>query len=254
MLRTDLAGNLLLDATPLIISEYDRNAVEEAVRIKERHGGNIVVVSALTWGPISKREREVIEVVREALAIGGDEGHIIIDEGLLSRDPGVTARALARLITKLGGFDLVLTGEASMDMMTSQIASRVAAELGYNIATYARKIEFEDGYAVVTRDLEDCIEKVKVKLPAVISVTGEINEPRLPTLLQIRRAYARPIAKYKLSDFGIESVEPGVKYIDIEPVAIKRKNIIFKGDKLEDIADKLIEKLIEEGVLKGVKL
>ena len=103
-------------------------------------------------------------------------------------------------------------------------------------------------------DLEDCIEKVKVKLPAVISVTGEINEPRLPTLLQIRRAYARPIAKYKLSDFGIESVEPGVKYIDIEPVAIKRKNIIFKGDKLEDIADKLIEKLIEEGVLKGVKL
>ena len=251
MLRTDLAGNLLLDATPLIISEYDRNAVEEAVRIKERHGGNIVVVSALTWGPISKREREVIEVVREALAIGGDEGHIIIDEGLLSRDPGVTARALARLITKLGGFDLVLTGEASMDMMTSQIASRVAAELGYNIATYARKIEFEDGYAVVDCDFEDAIYTYKVKLPAVIAVTLDINEPRTPTLSAILKASRRSITTWTVRDLGVE-IREYLKVLSAKMPEIKRKREIYDASedkKIPEAIQKLIDALRREGLI-----
>jgi len=250
MIRASPDGDIDVEATPLAISEYDRNAVAEAVRIKNELGeGKITIFSVLTWGPVDKKTKELENVMREALALGGDEAYAVIDEGLIPGEVSQTAEVLAALINKVGKPDLILTGEASMDMLTSQLPIRLAYKLGYSVATFARKIEISDGKLKVTRDLEDRLEVTEINLPAVVSVTGEINNPRLPTLLQIRKSFAKPYNVLKLSDLEAE-VKKLINIERLELVTIMRKNIILKADKLEDAAEELINKLIEEGVLK----
>jgi len=106
MIRVDSEGRILLDAIPLAISEYDRNAVAEAVRIKEEKGGKIYAFSVLTWGPANKRAGEIENVLREALALGADEAHVVIDDSILPADINATAEALATLIKKTGDFQI----------------------------------------------------------------------------------------------------------------------------------------------------
>jgi electron transfer flavoprotein beta subunit len=247
MLRPKPDGSVDVDAAKLAISEYDKNAVEAALQIREKLGGSVVVFSALTWGPVAKRQRELEQVVREALAMGADEAHLVVDEALIPGEPYLTARALAALIQKVGGFDLILTGEASMDMLSSQVGAMVAELLGIPFISFARHMEVSDGKLVVKRDLEDKVEVVEAPLPAIVSVTGEINQPRIPTLLQIRRAMKKPINVHKLSDLGV-TLERRSSLEDVRMITVKRKNIIIEGENLEEVAEKLIEKLKEEGV------
>lgn len=250
MLRADASGRVAVDDIPLAISEYDKNAVEAAVQLKEKHGGKVVAVSVLTWGPIAKRGREIEQVLREALAMGADEAHVVIDEGLVPGDPYTTSRALKALLDKLGTFDLYITGEASMDMLSSQVGARLAEMLGVPFIGFARSIEVTDGKIRALRDLEDRLETVEAQLPVVVSVTGEINKPRIPTLIQIRRAFAKPLKRYSLGDLGV-SVEKKAVLEDIRIVTVKRKNIIIEAESMEEAAEKLIEALIQEGVIKA---
>lgn len=250
MIKTDSEGRILINSIPLAISEYDRNAVTEGVRIKNEGGGKVTAISVLTWGPTENRAKEIENVMREALALGADEAYVVIDENILPGDVSLTADILSLLVKKLGGFDIILTGEASMDMLSSQLPIRLAYKLGYNVTTFARKIELGEGSIKVTRDLEESLEVVRVPLPAVVSVTGEINQPRLPTLLQIRKSFAKPYNVFDISSIELEKPNKLIGYKDIRLVAVSRKNIVLEGDKLEDVAEKLIDKLIEEGVVK----
>lgn len=249
MLRIDSSGNLLLNDTPLAISEYDRNAIEEAVKIKEGKGGKVSALSILTWGPIQKRVSEAETVLREALAMGADEAHLVVDEKLVSAEVHTTAVAMKALIEKTGPYDLILAGEASMDMLSSQFVPRLGELLGINTLTFVRKLEVLNGSIKATRDLEDVFEVVEAPLPAIISVTGEINKPRLPTLLQIRRSFAKPLTKYNLENLGIE-LPRKITIESIDLVTVTRKNEIITGENLEEIASRLIDKLMEEGVIK----
>ncbi len=248
MLRPRPDGSIDLDAAPLVLSEYDKNAVEAAVQLKEKLGGKVVAVSALTWGPIARREKEFDQVMREALAMGADEAHVVVDEAIIPGEPYLTARVLAGLLKKLGVFDLVVAGEASMDMISGQVGAMVAKLIGVPFISYVRSLEVSDGRVSAKRDLEDRVEVVSSSLPVVVSVTGEINQPRIPTLLQIRRAMRKPISKYKLSDLGI-SVSRVSSVEKIELITISRKNVVIEAEKLEEAADKLIDKLLEEGVI-----
>jgi electron transfer flavoprotein beta subunit len=250
LVKGDDKGRLLVDAMPLVISEYDRNAVAEAVRLRDEVGGKVIIFSVLTWGPVDKKRGDFENVIREALALGGDEAHAVVDSEVIPFDHNITAAVLGGVIEKLGGVDLILTGEGSVDITSSQIPTRLGEKLGYNVVTYARKIEYIDGRLRVTRDLEDILEVVETPLPAVVSVTGEINRPRLPTLLQIRRSFAKPLNIYSLSDIGVDIPDTRYSYRDITIVSIARKNIIIEGESMEDIAVKLIDKLVEEGVVK----
>ncbi|MET1102047.1 MAG: electron transfer flavoprotein subunit beta/FixA family protein [Pyrodictiaceae archaeon] len=249
MMRTDPSGRILLEEMPIAISEYDKNAIEAAVQLKEKHGGKVVIFSALTWHPLEKRRKEFEQVIREALAMGGDEAHVIVDEKLIPGDPHSTSKALAALIKKLGDFDIIITGEASMDMVSSQIAARIAELLGIPAITFVRSIELTSDGIKAVRDLEDRLETVEAKTPVVISVTGEINKPRIPTLLQIRRAFAKPLKTYTLADLGI-TIERKMNMESIEAIVVKRKNIVYEGDNLEEIAEKIVSHLIEEGILR----
>ncbi len=249
MLRAGPDGRVAADEMPLAMSEYDKNAVEAAVQLKERHGGRVVVLSALTWGPPARRRREAEQVLREALAMGADEAHLVVDEALVPGDPAVTSQALAALARKLGGFDLYLAGEASMDMISSQVGARVAEILGVPFVGFARSLEVSGRTLRATRDLEERLETVEVELPAVVSVTGEINKPRIPTLLQIRRAFAKPLQVYSLADLGVKA-ERRVHVEDVRVITVRRKNVIIEGESLEEVADKLIDALISEGVIR----
>ena len=220
------------------------------MRIKKELGeGKITIFSVLTWGPVDKKSKELESVMREALALGGDEAYAVVDDSLIPGEVSQTAEVLATLIKRAGEPELILTGEASMDMLTSQLPIRLAYKLGYSVATFARKIELEGDKLRVTRDLEDRLEVTEIKLPAVVSVTGEINSPRLPTLLQIRKSFAKPYNIFKLSDLEGE-VKKLINISRLELVTIMRKNVIIEADKLEEAAEQLINKLIEEGVIR----
>jgi electron transfer flavoprotein beta subunit len=250
MVKADSEGRVLLDSIPLAISEYDRNAVYEAVKIREKRGGKVLVFSVLTWGPIDKRSKEIENVMREALSLGADEAYVVIDEAIIDGDVNVTANVLGGLINKVGDVDLILTGEGSMDIMSSQLPVRLGHILGFPVATFARKIELGNGTIRVTRDLEDKLQVVELPLPAVVSVTGEINQPKLPTLLQIRRSFSKPYNVHDLSSIGLDGVEKMFPMDGIRLVTISRKNVILEGGSLDDIAEELLDRLMEEGAVK----
>jgi len=134
-----------------------------------------------------------------------------------------------------------------VDNYTGQIPARVAAELGWPAVTYVRELKVEGGRVVAKRDLEDHVEVVEAPLPAVVSVTREINQPRIPTLLAIRAAMKKPINRLTLADLGV-GVEPKIS-ATYKPLVIQRKRVVVKDGTPEEKAEKLIQYLRQEGVI-----
>jgi electron transfer flavoprotein beta subunit len=189
------------------LSDFDKNALEEAIRIKEKHGGK---VSAVIKG--------TKDAAKEALAMGADEA-IFYNADTESLG---TAHILAEIIQKMK-YDLILCGEASIDEYSFQTGPRLAQALGIPVLTYARKIELRDGGVVVERDLEKTYEVAIAKLPALVTVTKEINEPRIPTLMQILGA-----SKKKITETSPSKPDAGVETLSILAVEMKRKEVTLK--------------------------
>ncbi len=189
------------------ISDFDKNTLEEALRIKEKHSGKVL---ALVGG--------TKDAAKEVLAMGADEAIIYNAD----TDSLGAASILAGVIQKMK-YDLILCGEASIDEYSFQIGPRLAQALGIPVLTYARKMELKDGEVVVERDLENRYEVARAKLPALVTVTKEINEPRIPTLMQILGA-----SKKKITEISPAKPETGVETLSILTVEMKRKEVILK--------------------------
>ena len=189
------------------ISDFDKNALEEALRIKEKHGGNVLALIGGTK-----------EAAKEALAMGADEAVIFSADS----DSLGTATILAEIIQKMK-YDLVLCGEASVDEFSFQIGPRLAQALEIPMLTYARKMELKNNEVVVERNRENRYEIVKARLPALVTVTKEINEPRIPTLLQILGA-----SKKKITEISPTKQEAGIETLSITAIEMKRKEVILK--------------------------
>ena len=250
LMKVEPSGDVSLRQTQMAVAEYDRNAVQVALELRDRLGGQVFALSASTWGMSAERRKDYEGVIREVLAMGVDEAHVILDDSL-SGLPLETAGALAALARSLGGFDLYVAGESSSDMVSGQVAPMLATMLGITAVTYVRKIEPQGPSSPfrLTRDLEDRLETVSASPPMVISVTGESSQPRLPTLIQIRRAFTKPLKYYSLSDVGAKAL--GVKRASLRALVQKRKNIYIDGSKPEEAASKLLSALIEEGVVRA---
>lgn len=243
-------GEVDLDATPLKISDIDRNAVEEASRLREVLGGKVYSITVLTWGPLASRERDLRLAVQEALSKGVDEAYVVADDSLLPGDQVMVANAIVSVIRERGlRPSLILAAEASIDETTQQVPGRVAAKLGYPYISYARRIEIKGDNVVVERDLEDYYEVVEAAMPAVVSVTQEINQPRPPTLIQIRRAARKPQHVLRGGDLG-GITPPAREILGASVVSIARKGILIDEPDLEKAAEMLIEALEKEGVFK----
>lgn len=233
----------ILRDTPYRISDFDENALEEAVRLKEKHGGK---VTALTAGPPEARE-----IMRKALAMGADEAYVVGDKALAEADPLVTARALVGALRKLGGWQLVLCGEGSVDAYNAQVGPRVAEGLGIPQLTYVSKVELRDGRVVGERSLEDTVEVVEATLPALLSVTMEINQPRLPTLLQIMGASKKPLTTWSAKDIGVtdDDLHAAVETLDLVAPQAARRRQRFEGEP-EKLAREVARLLIDGGWVK----
>ncbi len=228
----------ILTGIPVKISDIDKNALETAIKIKEQHGGKITV---LTVGPSTAKEK-----IKELLAMGADEAIIIPPPD--NSDYYLVGKLLATAIQKIKDYDIILCGEASIDLFSGQIAPRIAGELKIPQITYAQKITAEKEKIIGERNLGDEAVTIESSYPVVISVTKEINEPRLPSLMQILASANKPIQEWHIKDLFTTPPTPNIKQINITGVSMDRKNKIYQDD--IDIAIKhLVEDLAKDGVL-----
>jgi electron transfer flavoprotein beta subunit len=236
----------ILEGAPLIFGEMDRNALEEAVRIKEKVEGTKVIAVAMGGTKLK-------EGIKGALAIGADEAVLLTDPLLANSDTAVTARALAKAIEKIGGYDLILCGEGSTDNYSGQVGPRLAELLNLPQITYVRKLEINGNKIRAVRNMEESFEVVEAEMPVLVTVANEINQPRLALLKDILKAGRKPVKELKTADLGLSGDEVGMKGSVREIVSNlapeqARKHVIFEGD-LKDVVENLVNALTKEGVL-----
>ena len=236
----------ILEGAPLIFGDMDKNALEEAVRIKEKLGEG--KITALALGPAKLRDG-----IKEALAIGADEAVLLMDPAFAGSDTVATARALAKAIQKIGGYDLILCGEGSTDNYSGQMGPRLAEMLDLPQITYVRELEVANGQVKAVRNMEGSFEVMEADLPVLVTVANEINEPRLASLRQILQAARKPVQTWTPADLGLAEDEVGEKGTVIEVLSNlapeeERKQVVFSGE-LDEMIDGLVDALTKEGVL-----
>ena len=236
-------SQLLTASAPRKISDFDKNALEEAIRIKEK----LSEVEILT---VTASAEDAKPVLREALAIGADKAYFISDPSFQNVDTSGTAYILAEAIKKIGEFGLVLCGEASLDSFSGLVGSRLAELLKLPLITSVRKITLQDNTVIAERTLEDAYETVKAKMPALITVTREINQPRIPSLMMIMKASKKEIVTWTGTDLSIqqEKIDAKIEVVEVLAPKTERKKIMITGENKEEIAEKLAKALIQEGV------
>ena len=233
------------EAVPYKLGDLEKNALEAAVTMRDAAGGKVTALC------LAEGNRKAAEGIKEALAMGADEAVVIDDPALAEPDQAAVAAVLAAAVKKIGACDLLLFGEGSTDNYTGQVGARVAELLGLPQIGYARKIEAAADAAVrCERSMDDMIETLEAPLPAVVTVVSEINEPRIPGLMQIMKAKSKPLQVWALADLGLDAaaVAPEREIVSNLAEAQDRKHILFEGAAAEQ-ADAFVNALIKEGVL-----
>jgi electron transfer flavoprotein beta subunit len=184
-----------------LLSELDEYAVESALTLAEAAGGKVTV---LTVGP-----DEAVDAIRKALQMGANEAVHVLDDAIHGSDALATSKVLAAALRKLE-FDLVLTGMASTDGAMSVVPAMLAERLGLPQATFASELTIENGLARIRRDGDTSTEIIEASLPAVVSVTDQINEPRYPSFKGIMAAKKKPLQTWSLADLGLSADEVGL--------------------------------------------
>lgn len=227
------------------ISEVDKRALEAAIRLKEKVGGEVVTLSL--------GDDKTKTALLEALAMGADAVYIVNEPELKGVDTNATSKVLEAAVKHVGDYDLILAGEMTLDSLSSQIGPRLAQLLDLPQITYVKELDVADGKVRAVRDLEDVDEVVEAALPAVVSVVREINEARIPNLMSIMKAKKKPQTVWGAGDIGLDVSEvKSQSYVQITSVSapkVERKQIKIEAETVEEAAAKLVEALMQEGVL-----
>jgi electron transfer flavoprotein beta subunit len=181
-----------------VLNPFDEYAIEEALRLRESLGGD-TTVTILTMAPSSG-----VEIVRKALGMGADNAAMLSDATVGGSDAMATAYLLS-LALKHIGFDLILSGTQSTDAINSIVPAAVAEHLGIPCLTFAKKLTLENGSVEIQRETDTGFWRVRAPLPALVSVTKGINEPRYPTLKGIMGAKKKEVKALALGDIGAQS-------------------------------------------------
>ena len=184
-----------------LLSELDEYAVEEALKIAEGSEGKVTV---LTVGP-----EQATDAARKALQMGADEAVHVVDDGIHGSDAPATSLVLAAAIKKLE-YDLVLTGMSSTDGIMSVVPAMLAERLELPQVTMASEVTIENGTVRIRRDGDTSTEIIESALPAVVSVTDQINEPRYPSFKGIMAAKKKPLQTWSLSDLEVSGEDVGL--------------------------------------------
>ncbi|MGW0807030.1 electron transfer flavoprotein subunit beta/FixA family protein [Nonomuraea sp. NPDC002799] len=238
-LRSD-DNTLDRDAADGVVNELDEYAVEEALKLKEAHGGEVTV---LTMGP-----GRATETIRKALAMGADKAVHLSDDALHGSDALSTSYAMAQVLKKIG-FDLVILGSESTDARTGVLAAMLAERLGTAQLTLANKVDVEGNAIKVQRITDYGYDKVEATLPAVVSVVEKINEPRYPSFKGIMAAKKKPVETLAIGDASIDAAQVGLaaawsEVVDFAAAPPRAAGTIVKdeGDGGSNAADFLASK------------
>jgi electron transfer flavoprotein beta subunit len=252
--RIDPETNTLVrSGVQSIINPFDAYAIEEAVRLKEKFGGLVTIV---TMGP-----PQAEEALREAISLGADEAVLVSDRAFAGSDTWATSYTLSRTIQKIGKFDMIICGKQAIDGDTAQVGPGIAAFLDIPQITFVKKIEeiiigstsapehqsICVGYIKAERMTEEGYDIIESPLPCLITVVKEINEPRLPSLKGKMRAKKAEIKKLEAKDLDADPDLLGLKGSPTKVVKIftpppRKGGQILEGE-VKDISGKLVDLL-----------
>lgn len=190
-----------------VINELDEYAIEEALLLKEKHGGEVTV---LTMGP-----DQATDSIRKALSMGADKAVHLVDDELHGSDALQTAYALSKALGTVE-FDLVVLGSESTDARTGVVGAALAEYLGLPQLTLAGKVDVDGSAIRIQRATDYGYDVVDAQLPAVVSVVEKINEPRYPSFKLIMQAKKKPVEKLSVADAGIDAAQVGLAKANTE--------------------------------------
>lgn len=231
-------GEIVNDQAQLIINPYDEYAVEEAIKLKELHGGEVTVVT------VGQSEAE--SALRTALAMGADNALLIENEDDLPLDESGIAKVLAAAI-KEKEFDIILGGNMSVDNGASQVGPRLAEELDIPHVATIKKLEIDGRKVKVERDVEGDLEIIESTLPILVTAQQGLNEPRYPSLPGIMKAKKKPLQELEIEDLELdeEDLEPSSKIVDYYLPKKKQEGRILNGE-IQTQVDELVQLLRAE--------
>ena len=233
-------NTLVREGVKSIVNPFDTYALEEGVRLKERYGGKVTVI---TMGP-----PQAEEALRETISLGADEAILLSDRAFAGSDTWATSYVLSKAIARIANYDIIICGRQTLDGDTGQVGPELSEMLKIPFVSYVSKVEeIKDKYIRVQRMIEEGHEVIETTLPAVITVVKEINVPRLPSLRGSMKAKTAKIPVWTAADIGAEPDKAGIPGSPTRVVKIffpkrEQKSEMLQGTLEEQVA-KLAERL-----------
>jgi len=244
------SGVMIREGTECIINPLDLYAVETGLQLKGKFGGSVTVIS---MGPPSAEK-----ALKEAIAMGCDAGILLTGQEFAGSDTWATSYTISETIKSIAGFDLIICGERATDGDTGQVGPEIASMIDIPLATYVSGIEAIDNeFIVVERLVESGYEKLKLSLPALLTVIKEIASPRLPTLRGKQRAKNTSIPVFSAAPLGIDKSKIGLlasptRVVKIETPKVTREGRIItvssEPESISKACDELLEFLEKQGL------
>jgi electron transfer flavoprotein beta subunit len=221
-----------------IINPFDTYAFEEGVRLKEKHGGRVTVI---TMGPT-----QADAALREAVSLGADEAVLLSDRAFAGADTWATAYTLSRAIAKIEKYDLVICGRQTIDGDTGQVGPELAEMLDIPFIAYVSRIEeIKDRYLRVNRMVEEGHEVIETTLPAVISVAKEINVPRLPSLRGIMKSRNAVITTWGIKELSVDAAMVGLAGSSTQVIKVFFPQRVHQAEMLAGNLEQQVEALVD---------
>jgi electron transfer flavoprotein beta subunit len=232
-------GTMVRDGVESIINPLDLYAIEIGIQLKEKHGGKITVI---TMGPPSADK-----ALREAIAMGCDDGILVSGKEFAGSDTWATSYSLASSIKEIGDFDLILAGERATDGDTGQVGPGIASFLNIPLSTYTSNIkELSDNSIIVERLIEEGYETLKMPLPALLTVVKEISDPRLPTLRGKQKARKTEINSWSSENVKMDRGKLGLKGSPTRVVKIDHPKVSRNGKFVKALDEDSIPEAINQ--------
>lgn len=233
-------GTLMRDGVPSILNHDDANALEEALKIKDKLGD--VHITVITMGPPQAKD-----LLTECLAMGADEGILISDRAVGGSDTWATSNAIAAAVKKVGDYDLIFAGRQAIDGDTAQVGPQLAEKLGIPQVTYVQKFDMADNRKDITveRALEDGHEVIEIKTPCMLTAIKELNTPRYMFMSGIFGAKDKEVKVWNAADIAVDLKTVG---LDASPTNVfrsftpkpKGQGLMVEGDTNNEIAKNLM--------------
>jgi len=238
-IRRASSGDLDFSSVDYKIGDYDRNAIEEAVRLRDTYGGSAIVITAGV--------PEATKGIKDALSRGADQAYFIADASFGKLESAQTAALLAEVIrTRIQPYDLIICGEGSSDLYAQQVSPRLAEKLGIPCVSFIQKISIDGGQVTAERRVEEGIEVIAAPLPVLVTVLPDINVPRIPGVKDTLMASKKPVVTIKKDELAPIG-EARLQTVSLKASRMERSCEMFGTDDTE--INRFVGSLRKKGVV-----